>query len=173
MRNYTINTTTERTATIRNLYNGDEFTISFPLVDDEHMESAIRRATSNGEHDYAITEIDGFYNFVDSEYAGIEELCDIAERLERLEDEDADKLEAMAEYCDNLDDIESAWNDSYFIPDTTLADYAQELCCECGYMPAAELPEWISCHIDWEGVGRELEVDGYSEINDGVLYVAQ
>lgn len=170
MRNYTIND--EKTATIRNLYNGDEFRIAFPLVDDEHMESAIRRATSNGEHDYAITDLDGFYNFVDSEFTSIGELNDLAERLERLEDDDADKLEAMAEYCDNLDDIESAWEDSFFVADTTLADYAAELCYECGYMPS-ELPGWISYHIDWEGIGWELSFDGYSEINGGVLYVAQ
>ena len=172
MRNYTINTTTEKTAFIRNLYNGDEFKIGFPLVDDEHMESAIRRATSNGEHDYVISDIDGFYNFIDFEFTTIDELNDTAERIEVLEDEDAEKLEAMAEYCDNLDDIENAWEDSYFIHNTTLADYAEELCYECGYMPS-ELPGWISYHIDWEGVGRELSFDGYSEINGGVLYVAQ
>ena len=171
MRNYTINTTNDKTAYIRNLYNGDEFKIAFPL-DDELMDRAIRRATSNGEHDYAIVDLDGFYNFVDSEFSSIDELNDIAERLERLEDEDADKLEAMAEYCDDLDDIERAWDDSYFVPDTTLADYAEELCYECGYMPS-ELPGWISYHIDWEGVGRELSFDGYNEINGGVLYVAQ
>ena len=171
MRNYTINTTNERTAFIRNLYNGDEFKIAFPL-DDELMDRAIRRATSNGEHDYTITDLDGFYNFVGSEFTSIGELSDTAERIEVLEDEDADKLEAMAEYCDNLDDIESAWDDSYFIPDTTLADYAEELCYECGYMPS-ELPGWISYYIDWEGVGRELSFDGYLEINGGVLYVAR
>lgn len=168
MRNYTTN---ERTAFIRNLYNDDEFKIAFPL-DDKLMDRAIRRATSNGEHDYAIVDLDGFYNFVDSDFTNIDELNDIAERLERLEDDDAEKLEAMAEYCDNLDDIESAWDDSYFIADTTLADYAEELAYECGYMPS-ELPGWISYHIDWEGVGRELSYDGYSEINGGVLYVAQ
>lgn len=172
MRNYTINTTNERTAFIRNLYNDDEFKIAFPL-DDELMDRVIRRATSNGEHDYTITDLDGFYNFVDSDFTNIDELNDIAERIERLEDDDAEKLEAMAEYCDDLDDIESAWDDSYFVPDTTMADYAQELCYECGYMPTAEFPEWISYHIDWEGVGRELSADGYSEINGGVLYVAR
>ena len=172
MRNYTINTTTEKTATIRNLYNGDEFKIAFPL-DSELMERAIRRATSNGDHDYMIVDVEGFHGLVDSEWCSVYGLNDIAERLERLEDEDADKLEAMAEYCDNLDDIESAWDDSYFIPDTTLADYAEELCYECGYMPVDGLPYWISCHIDWEGVGRELSFDGYTEINSGVLYVAQ
>lgn len=172
MRNYTINTTNEKTATIRNLYNGDEFTVKLPFSDDLELSIAINRATWNGEHDYTITDLDGFYNFVDSEFTSIGELDDIAERLERLEDEDADKLEAMAEYCDDLDDIERVWDDSYFIPDTTLADYAEELAYDCGYMPS-ELPGWISYHIDWEGVGRELSYDGYSEINGGVLYVAQ
>lgn len=172
MRNYRINTTNEKTATIHNLYNGDEFTIEFPTTEDE-LDKAQDRATTYGLHDYAIVDVDGFYNFVDSEFTGIYTLNDIAERLERLEDEDADKLEAMAEYCDNLDDIESAWDDSYFIADTTGKDYAQELCYECGYMPCEKLPEWISYHIDWEGVFKELSVDGYSEINGGVLYVAQ
>ena len=172
MRNYTINTTNDKTAFVRNLYNDDEFKLAFPL-DDELMDRAIRRATSNGEHDYAVVDLDGFYHFVDSDFTNIDELNDIAERIERLEDEDAEKLEAMAEYCDNLDDIESAWDDSYFIADTTGEDYAQELCYECGYMPCKDLPEWISYHIDWEGVFRELSVDGYSEINGGVLYVAR
>lgn len=169
MRNYTSN---ERTASIRNLYNGDEFTVSFPFSDDVELSLAINRATSFGEHDYTITDLDGFYNFVDSEFTSICELSDMAERIEALENDDADKLEAMAEYCDDLEDVERAWEDSYFIPNTTLADYAEELCYDCGYMPS-ELPGWISYHIDWEGVGRELLIDGYSEINDGVLYVAQ
>lgn len=170
MKNYTINTSNEKTATIRNLYNVDEFTIEFPTTEGE-LDKAQDRATTYGLHDYAIVDVDGFYNFVDSEFTGIYTLNDIAERLERLEDEDADKLEAMAEYCDNLDDIESAWDDSYFIHNATLADYAEELAYECGYMPS-DLPGWISSHIDWEGVGRELSLDGYSEINGGVLYVA-
>lgn len=171
MRNYRINTTNEKTATIRNLYNGDEFTIEFPTTEDE-LDKAQDRATTYGLHDYAIVDVDGFYNFVDSEFTGIYTLNDIAERLERLENEDADKLEAMAEYCDNLDDIESAWDDSYFIADTTLADYAEDFCYGCDCIPS-DLPDWIRCHIDWEGVGRELSYDGYSEINGGVLYVAQ
>lgn len=168
MRNYT--NTTGKMAWIRNLYNGDEFPIPFPL-DDDLLDRAQNRATCEGSHDCMVCETEGFYGFVD-EFCSLYDLNDIAERLERLEDEDADKLEAMAEYCDDLDDIERAWEDSYFIPDTTLADYAEELCYECGYMPS-ELPGWISYHIDWEGVGRELSFDGYSEINGGVLYVAQ
>ena len=171
MRNYRINTTNDKTAFIRNLYNGDEFKIAFPL-DDELMDRAIRRATSNGEHDYAIVDLDGFYNFVDSDFANIDELNDIAERLERLEDDDADKLEAMAEYCDNLEDIESAWNNSYFYADTTLADYAELHAEECGFLEA--VPDFIRGYIDWEDMAEDMKIDdGYSEINGGVLYVAR
>lgn len=172
MKNNTNNT--NKIAWIRNLYTGEEFALDFPIGYDD-MEKAIERATSNFEHDYAVVDFEGFYNFVPSYHVTcvtIGELNGIAERLERLEDEDADKLEAMAEYCDDLDDIEDAWDDSYFIANTTGADYAQELCYECGYMPC-ELPELISYNIDWEGVWRDLSFDGYSEINGGVLFVAQ
>ena len=169
MRNYT---NIEKTATFRNLYNGKEVTCEFPCTTDR-QNYVQDFATSCGGHDFEIVDIDGFYNFADSVYTTAWELNDIAERIERLEDEDADKLEAMAEYCDDLDEVESAWDESYFIHDTTLADYAEELAYECGYIPFDGLPGWISCHIDWEGVGRELVVDGYSEINGCVLYVAQ
>lgn len=174
MRNYTNND--KRNATIRNPYNGDEFTLDFPIADSLDLMDTINRVTSGGEHDYEIVDFEGFYNFMPpyySNYITIGGLNDMAERIERLEDDDADKLEAMAEYCDDLDEVESAWDDSYFISDTTLADYAEEFCYECGYMPVDGLPGWISCHIDWEGVGRELSFDGYSEINGGVLYVAR
>lgn len=168
MRNYTNNT--NKIAWIRNLYTGEEFKALFPMDEDE-LEALEDRATCEGSHDCMVCEAEGFYGFAD-EFCSLYDLNDLAERLERLEDDDADKLEAMAEYCDDLDDIESAWDDSFFIANTTLADYAEEFCYECGYMPS-ELPGWISYHIDWEGVGRELSYDGYSEINGGVLYVAQ
>lgn len=169
MRNYT---NTEKTATIRNLYNGDEFTARFPMSEDELVNIA-DRASCHGSHDYIVVYVEGLYNLISSDYVSLLDVNDVAERVERLEDEDADKLEAMAEVMDDLDDIERVWDDSYFIADTTGEDYAQELCYECGYMPSKEIPDWISYHIDWEGVFRELSVDGYSEINGGVLYVAR
>ena len=164
---------TQKTATIYNLYNGDEFTLEFPLVDDVELKGAIERATSNREHDYIVMNIGtGFYKLIDSPFVSIQELDDIAERIEALEDEDADKLEAMAEYCDNLDDIERAWNESYFISDTTLAKYAETCAEDCGYLAA--VPEYIRGYIDWEDMAEDMKIDdGYSEINGGVLFVAK
>ena len=165
---------TTKSAWVANIETGEGFRVEFPM-DNEELRSTFRAwyaldVWGDGGNVH-IAELEGFYGFAGT-FCDLEELNDIAERIEALEDEDADKLEAMAEYCDDLDDIENAWEDSYFIPDTTLADYAVELSYECGYMPS-DLPDWISCHIDWEGVGRELSFDGYSEINGGVLYVAQ
>lgn len=170
MRSYTINE--EKTATIRNLYNGDEFTARFPMDEDE-LYNIADRASCHGSHDYIVVNVEGLYNLISSDYVSIMDVNDAAERVELLEDDDADKLEAMAEVMGDLDYIERVWDDTYFIPNTTMADYAQELCYDCGYMPADDLPEWISCHIDWEGVGRELSDAGYSEINGGVLCVAR
>lgn len=168
------NNNTTKSALVANIETGEGFRVEFPM-DHEELRSTYRAwyaldVWGDGGN-VQIAEIEGFHGFGNT-FCTLEELNDIAERLEALEDEDADKLEAMAEYCDDLDEVESAWDDSYFIPDTTLADYAEELCYECGYMPS-ELPGWISYHIDWEGVGRELSFDGYNEINGGVLFVAQ
>lgn len=169
MRNHTIND--ERNATIRNLYNGDEFTARFPM-DENALDTLEDRATCEGSHDCMVCDTEGFYGFAD-EFCTLDDLNDIAERLERLEDDDAEKLEALAEVMDDLDEIERVWDDSYFVADTTGEDYAQELCYECGYMPCKDFPEWISYHIDWKGVWREITIDGYYEINGGVLYVAR
>lgn len=168
MRNYT--NSTNKMAWIRNLYTGEEFSELFPM-DEDALDALEDRATCEGSHDCMVCETEGFYGFAD-EFCTLSDLNDIAERLERLEDEDADKLEAMAEYCDNLDDIESAWNESYFIPGATLAGYAELRAEECGYL--ATVPEYIRGYIDWEDMAEDMKIDGgYSEINGGVLFVAK
>lgn len=168
MRNYMSNT--NKVAWIRNLYTGEEFEELFPM-DEDALDALEVRATSNGMHDCIVCEAAGFYGFA-SVYDSLGELNDIAERLERLEDEDADKFEAMAEYCDNLDDIERVWKNSHFYADTTLADYAELLAEECGYLEA--VPDFIRGYIDWEDMAEDMKIDdGYSEINGGVLFVAQ
>lgn len=40
----------------------------------------------------------------------------IIKRVDALEKLDADKFEAMAEVCDNLEQIENCWDESFFVP---------------------------------------------------------
>lgn len=169
MRNYTNNT--EKTAVIRNLYNGDEFTARFPM-DEEELYKIADRASCHGSHDYIVVCVEGLYNIISSDYVSLMDVNDVAERLEALEDKDADKLEAMSEVMDDLDDIERAWNESFFISDTTLAAYAELHAEECGFLEA--VPDFIRGYIDWEDMAEDMKIDdGYSEINGGVLYVAK
>lgn len=170
MRSYT---NTEKTATFRNLYNGEELTVKFPATD-RVLEYAYLAMSCNGEHDYILADSCNFRGMLGScsQFYDIYYINEVAERLEALEDEDADKLEAMEEVMDDLDDIERAWNESFFISDTTLAAYAELHAEECGFLEA--VPDFIRGYIDWEDMAEDMKLgDGYSEINGGVLYVAK
>lgn len=136
------------------------------------MDNIQDRATSYGLHDYVIVDLEGFYGLVDSNWCSVYGLNDIAERIETLEDKDADKFEAMAEYCDNLEDVERAWPESFFYPNQTLAAYAELHAEECGFLEA--VPDFIRGYIDWEDMAEDMKIDdGYAEINGGVLFVAK
>ena len=165
---------TTKSAWVANVETAEGFRVEFPM-DNEELRSTFRSwyaldVWGDGGNVH-IAEIEGFYGFA-STFCDLEELNEIAERIEALEDKDADKLEAMAEYCDNLDDIERAWNESFFISDTTLAAYAELHAEECGFLEA--VPDFIRGYIDWEDMAEDMKIDdGYSEINGGVLYVAK
>jgi hypothetical protein len=79
------------------------------------------------------------------------------------EQEELDKLLTIQEEC-NYGDWEygvTLVNESYW------EDYCQELCEDIGDFPK-DLPSYISCHIDWEGVSRDM-VQDYTTVNfDGV-----
>lgn len=165
---------TTKSAWIANFETAEGFRVEFPM-DSEEFRSTFRAwyaldVLGDGGNVH-IAELEGFYGFA-STFCDLEELNEIAERIEALEDKDADKLEAMAEYCDNLDDIERAWNESFFVSDTTLAAYAELHAEECGFLEA--VPDFIRGYIDWEDMAEDMKIDdGYSEINGGVLYVAK
>lgn len=166
------NNNTTKSAWVANIETGEGFRVEFPM-DHEELRSTWRDffaldVFGEGGNVF-IDEVCGFYGFA-SLFDNLDELNAMAFRLERLEDEDADKLEAMAEYCDNLEDIERAWDNSYFYADTTLADYAELHAEECGFLEA--VPDFIRGYIDWEDMAEDMKIDdGYSEINGGVLYV--
>lgn len=165
---------TTKSAWVANIETGEGFRVEFPMTVAQFKDawSAWLELESHIDcTDVFIAELDGFYGFA-SVHNTLGELDDIAERIEALEYEDADKLEAMAEYCDCLEDVERAWPESFFYPDQTLADYAELHAEECGYLEA--VPEFIRGYIDWEDMAEDMKIDdGYAEINGGVLFVAK
>lgn len=163
-----------KSAWVANVETGEGFRVEFPM-DNEELRSTFRAwyaldVWGDGGNVH-IAELEGFYGFANT-FCDLEELNEISERIEAMEDEDDEKFKAMAEYCDNLDDIERAWTNSCFYADTTLADYAELHAEECGFLEA--VPDFIRGYIDWEDMAEDMKIDdGYSEINGGVLFVAK
>lgn len=97
-----------------NLDGGGVATVEFPASSDE-LKKAISLVSDNGTHNYTISYTEGFYYDIPP-HMTLEELGDIANRVDALEKLDGDKFEAMTKVCDSLEQIERLWNDSFFVP---------------------------------------------------------
>ena len=97
-----------------NLNGGGVATVEFPVSSDE-LKKAIALVSDNGTHKYTISYTEGFYYDIPP-YITLEELSDIANRVDALEKLDGDKFESMTKVCDSLEQIERLWNDSFFVP---------------------------------------------------------
>jgi len=79
------------------------------------------------------------------------------EELSEKEKEEYNELYRLRQYM--IDDYgEESWNWGYsFIRDDFFPDYAQEFAEEIGAID--EKQYWLTCHIDWEGVARDMRQD--------------
>lgn len=98
------------------------------------------------------------------EYDNIEELNELAERLE---DEDIEVIKAIIEATgydldyalDNVDNVT-------FYPNASLLDVAYEIVEEC-----YDLPEFAKTYFDYNAFARDLGYDGYYEVENGTIYI--
>jgi antirestriction protein len=88
-----------------------------------------------------------------------------------LDESDRAILRVYREYIDSDGDIEAA-RDAFQGTHDTESDFAEELCSDIYELD--KLPSLLSCHIDWEGVARDLSYGDYSFCRDdetGKLFV--
>ncbi len=73
----------------------------------------------------------------------------------------------------NLDEARRYMDDGCRGAFATLAEYAEELIGDCYADALKHLPEFIRGHIDWDGIGRDLELSGdiFTVVCDAQLYV--
>ncbi len=114
--------------------------------------------------EWVIHDYEGFGAWKLGENESIETIAAYAAILGDLDDSDAEAFQA---WMDNhgspnydidessLDDFREQYQGCY----DSLADYAQQWCEDTGSIPR-DLPTWLSSNIDWNGVGREFEIDG-------------
>ena len=104
-----------------------------------------------------------------NEYTDILQLNETAKELDDLDEDDRDVLNAIIEA--RGEDLQYALDhigDATFYPGYTLDQVAEELVDE-GYF--GEIPERIAYYIDYEAIARDLSIDNYYEVENGVIYI--
>lgn len=130
----------------------------------EHCGKALepQGAAYPSAEEFAIHDHEGLGGL--GEYAGLGE---VARRVEiaELADERDIPLSVILEFANDhlpkgadLDDIESAIDESYRGSYDSWKDFAEELTRETSDMSA--VPAWLEYHIDWESIGRDFELSG-------------
>lgn len=141
--------------------------ISFPIDEDE-LEKVYEEIGINEEYEeifFTDWECEIDCNF--GEYESIEHVNEIAEELEKLDTYDIEKLEAIMEA--NGDSVTEAIryiDDCVYYPGYDMVDVAQELVDEL-----YDLPEIALRYFDYEAFARDLRFDGYTETDNGVIFI--
>lgn len=105
-----------------------------------------------------------------NEYDNIEKLNEIAEAVDGLQEHE---LKAIRFLMDNnlVNDLEEAierYENVIIHEDATMEDLAYEFVNECYNLDS--LPSIIANNIDYEAIGREMEMDGRYFEEDGDIY---
>jgi len=100
--------------------------------------------------EYAIHDYEGFEGAPVSEYQGIESVAELAAFIA-----EHGKLGGkLVEYFGNLDDAREAIEDHYAGQYRCIDDFALELTEQ-----STQIPESLRYYIDWEHMGRDLEIN--------------
>lgn len=135
--------------------------VTFPL-DEDDIEEVFKEIGINAEYEeYFFTDWED-YNF--GEYVNINEMNELAEKIDRLNDYEMKKLTAIIEVdCDDPREALEYFDDYDFREGDTLYDVA------CDDLDNADVPDWVRAHFDFDSYASELEDDGYTETEYGVL----
>ena len=99
---------------------------------------------------------------------------DVIARIEELQSEkslgeaEAEELQMLEKLADEASEYASDWEyGETLVRHSYWADYVQELCADCGYIPR-DMPDWIE--IDWKATARNVAQDYTTVELDGVKY---
>ena len=117
--------------------------------------------------EYFITDYESDFGIEVGEYDNIDELNELAEELEALDECEQEAVKAYIELESN--DVREAMNAvnkgrCAFYSNTDLDTLAVE------EVEAWDLPDIALRYFDWEAYKRDMELNGYTEINGGVFY---
>lgn len=136
-------------------------------VTNEELEAVYERIGINEQYEEVFitdyeTDLEGLKV---GEYDNIEELNELIKELDELDEYDLEKVEAIFEaYSSDIKSaIENIDNYTYY-SGMNLDDLAYEL------VEEMNLPEFAERYFDYDAFARDLELDGYTETSNGVIY---
>ena len=141
--------------------------ISFPISADELAE-VFEEIGIDGERyeEYFFTDWDGDIDLYEifGEYVNVEDVNELAERLEDIDD--TNKLKAILDTeTSDINEALDMMDRTELYEDMTLEDLAYQLVDDC-----YDLPEIAKTYFDYSAFARDLSFDGYTETEYGVLY---
>lgn len=136
-------------------------------IDDDALEDVLKEIGINEEYEeYFITDSETNIAGLDiGEYDSIEDLNDIAERIESLDDDEIEIIDAFLqegydfEYAiDNMDDV-------IVYPDCSdMTDVAYEYVDQTGLLDS--IPDHLQSYFDYESFGRDMGYEGQYVFTD-------
>jgi len=109
--------------------------------------------------EWAIHDYENFGSLTLSEFEDLEKVAEAARLIKEYGEVFAD----MAGQVGGLDDLDQAtryMEDGYRGAWDSLAHYAEQLIEDCYGDTLAAIPDFIRYHIDYEGIGRDMELGG-------------
>ena len=133
----------------------------------QEIKEMLKKSEEEIAEEWAIHDYESPFHI--DEYENIRELMDIVEAYDNC-DTDNDAKDAAAKIFDK-GDLEKVYNnfyDYYQGQYGSLEDYAEEIAIECGYLDNKGSNPLFN-YIDWGRFARDLEFDGYDEV-DGHIF---
>lgn len=136
------------------------------------IQDMLRHSPEPGAEEWAIHDYEGFGALSLSEFESIEAVAEAA----LLIAEHGPVFAALISHfggVSNLQDARDKFEDGYRGAYESVADYAQELVEECYGRELKRLPQFIRYHIDFDGIGDDLEMGGdiFTLQCDGQIHV--
>lgn len=108
--------------------------------------------------EWAIHDHEGFGGIHISEYEGFDSIADYAAFIE----DHGDLGAKLVAYFGDLDDARDAISDNYAGQYDSVSDYAEQLTED-----TTQIPESLRYYIDYDKMGRDLEINDVLTIEDG------
>ena len=114
------------------------------------VNTMLKASPEEGAEEWAIHDYEGFEGVQISEYESFESVCESAEFI----DEHGRLGAQLLAHCHTLEEAKTALEDHYCGEYESVSDYAEQLIDE-----TTTIPDNLRFYIDYEKMGRELEIN--------------